>query len=98
MWENEVVHEKELVKRLFLKANTLTDMLSNLKKKGYITISKDENDRRSILISITEKGKDLKKKAVNVPKTLEEEHWLTGEEAIMLHQILYKLLLGDWGA
>ena len=96
MWEKEVVNEKDLVKALYLKANTLTDMLSKLKQKGYIKISKDENDKRSIIITLTDEGRKLKEQAVEVPKTLIEEHWLTDEEVKTFKALLYKLLKGDW--
>lgn len=96
MWEKEKVNEKDLVNALYLKANTLTDLLRKLKKKGYIEISRDETDRRNIVISLTDEGRQLKEKAVEVPKTLADEHWLTDEEFNTLKELLYKLLEGDW--
>ena len=97
LWEKGEVNEKELVRCLYLKANTLTDLLRKLKKKGFIEILKDENDRRNIVIRLTDKGRELKKKAVHVPKTLAEEQWLTEEEFLTFKSLLYKLLEGDWG-
>ncbi|MCR4660776.1 MAG: MarR family transcriptional regulator [Clostridia bacterium] len=97
MWEKECVNEKDLVNALYLKANTLTDLLKNLEKKGFVSIKKSENDKRNIVICLTEEGRKLKEKAVNVPKTLIEEHWLTDEEVIQFKSLLYKLLKGDWG-
>ena len=97
MWEKEVVNEKELVTKLHLKANTLTDMLKKLKAKGYIEIEKGQKDKRNIVIKITKKGKNLKEKAKKVPKTIEEEHWLTVEEFNTFKKLLTKLLEGDWG-
>lgn len=97
MWEKEVVSEKEIGDALYLKPNTLTDTLKLMVKKELITISKDEKDKRRLLIKLTDKGKELKKKAINVPKTLYEEHWLTDEEFDEYRRILYKLLEGDWG-
>lgn len=97
MWEKEEVNEKDLTKALYLKANTLTELLKKLKNKKYIEIRKDQNDKRNIVISITEEGKELKKKAISVPKTLEEEHWLTEEEVKLYRSLLQKLLDGDWG-
>ena len=96
LWEKEVVNEKDLVKALYLRANTLTDLLSKLKKKGYVDICKDEKDRRNIVISLTEEGRKLKEVAVDVPKTIAEEHWLTNEEFKTFKELLYKLLQGDW--
>ncbi len=97
MWEKEEIHEKELVKSLYLKANTLTELLKKLEKKGYVTISRDTADKRHIVIRITEEGRELRKRAVNVPKTLAEEHWLTDEEFATFKRLLLKLLEGDWG-
>ena len=96
LWEKETVNEKDLVNALYLKANTLTDLLKNLEKKGFVSIKKAENDKRNIVISLTEEGRKLKNIAVNVPKTLIEEHWLTDEEAMQFKALLNKLLQGDW--
>ncbi len=96
LWEKEKVNEKDLVSALYLKANTLTELLKKLKAKGLIEINKDEKDRRGIVISITDKGRELKKRAVCVPKTIAEEHWLTDEEFLEFKALLYKLLKGDW--
>ena len=96
MWEKEVVNEKDLVKALYLKANTLTELLRKLEKKGYVQIKRDEKDKRNIVISLTDEGRKLKEAAVDVPKTLMEEHWLTDEEIRTYKELLYKLLKGDW--
>lgn len=96
LWEKETVNEKDLVSALYLQANTLTDLLKKLKEKGFVDIRKDNADKRNIVISLTEEGRRLKGKAVKVPKTLAEEHWLTGEEFMQFKSLLYKLLKGDW--
>ncbi|HAL18196.1 MAG TPA: MarR family transcriptional regulator [Spirochaetaceae bacterium] len=97
LWEKDSVNEKDLVEALYLQANTLTDLLGKLKAKGYLAMRKDEKDRRNVVISLTEKGRKLKDVAVNVPKTLIEEHWLDDEEIRIFKKLLYKLLKGDWG-
>lgn len=96
MWEKEVVNEKEIGEALYLRANTLTDTLRLMEKKGLIEKTKDSNDKRNLIIKITDYGKDLRKKAINVPKTLHDEHWLTDEEFDQYRDLLYKLLDGDW--
>ena len=97
LWEKEKVNEKDLVKALYLKANTLTDMLRKMQKKGLVMIEKDTADKRNITISLTDKGRRLKEKAVNVPKTIIDEHWLSIEEYETFRSLLRKLLEGDWG-
>ena len=97
MWEKEVVNEKEIGEALYLKSNTLTDTLRLMEKKGLIKKTRNEKDKRHLIIRITDLGKELKKKAINVPKTLYNEHWLTDDEFDEYRRILYKLLEGDWG-
>lgn len=96
MWEREVVSEKEIGEALYLKSNTLTDTLRLMEKKGLIEKTRDKDDKRKLVIRITEQGKKLKKKAINVPKTLEQEHWLTDEEFIEYKRLLHKLLDQNW--
>ena len=92
MWEKEVVNEKDLVNALYLQANTLNPLLKKLEAKKYIKINKDESDKRNLKISLTNEGRQLKDKAVNVPKSLAKEINLSEEEAIFFYKILYKIL------
>lgn len=92
MWEKKIVNEKELCDTLRLKTNTLAPLIKRLKEKGYIEVSKDKKDKRNLIISLTDKGEELKEKAVYVPPTIAEEFNLTEEEATFLYKILYKIL------
>ena len=92
LWEKKKVNEKELCESLFLKTNTLAPVIKRLKEKGYIDISKDDLDKRNIVISLTSDGETLKEKAVEVPPSIAKEFNLTEEEAIFLYKILYKIL------
>ena len=92
MWEKEVVNEKDLVNALYLQANTLNPLLKKLESKNYIEIKKDESDKRNLKISLTNEGRSLKDKAVDVPASLAKEINLSEEEAIFFYKILYKIL------
>ena len=92
LWETENINEKELGKKLFLKSNTLAPLLKKLKSKGYVVVEKDTKDNRSIIISLTKKGKELKEKAVDIPQSIVKTINLSKEEAIYLYKILYKIL------
>ena len=92
MWEKKTVNEKELCEALYLKTNTLAPLLKRLKEKEYITIEKDQKDKRNLVISLTKKGEKLKEKAVDVPPSIAEEFNLSEEEAMFLYKILYKIL------
>ena len=92
LWEKEVVNEKDLVNALYLQANTLNPLLKKLETKELVEIKKDELDKRNLKISLTNEGRALKEKAVNVPKSLAKEINLSEEEAIFFYKILYKIL------
>lgn len=96
LWEKRKVNEKDLVEALYLKANTLTDLLKKLEAKGYAQISKDKEDKRNIIISLTDKGLDLRDKAVDIPSCIYEDHWLTDEEFMVFKKLLEKMLKGNW--
>ncbi len=92
MWENEIVNEKDLTKNLYLQSNTLAPLVKKLQDKGYISISKDEADKRNIILKLTETGRALKDKAVDIPSSISKNVNLTEEEAISFYKILYKIL------
>lgn len=96
LWEKKKVNEKDLVEALYLKANTLTELLKKLKKKGYVEIEKDKEDKRNIVIVLTDKGLKLREKAVNIPNCIYQDHWLTDEEFVTFKALLEKMLKGNW--
>ncbi|MBR1891840.1 MAG: MarR family transcriptional regulator [Clostridia bacterium] len=92
LWEKERVTEKQLGKQLFLKSNTLTLLLQKLSDKGYVSVAKDESDARYVVITLTETGKKLKDRAVDVPPSIAKTINLSADEAVYLYKILYKIL------
>ena len=92
LWEYENINVKKLGDILFLDSGTLTPVLKKLESKGYISRIRDKDDERNLIISITENGKELKDKALNVPKEISKCVCLTNDEAIELYKLLYKVL------
>lgn len=92
LWEYKEVNEKKLGECLYLNSGTLAPLLKKLETKGYITRTRDKNDERNLIISITKDGEKLKERAVNVPVEIAKELELEPSEAEYLYKILYKLL------
>ncbi len=92
LWEQKQSNEKSLCEALFLKSNTLTPLLKKLEAKGYIERSRDSEDERNLVITLTEAGESLKDRALCVPQSIAREFDLTSGEAAALYQTLYKLL------
>lgn len=92
MWEEREVSVKELGKRLFLDSGTLTPLLKNLEKKELVTRERSKTDERFLVVSITEKGMELREKAVDIPAKIGGCVRLEAEEAAQLYKIVNKLL------
>ena len=92
LWDTESINVNELGKRMYLDSCTLTPLLKKLEDKGYITREKSTKDERNLVIKITKKGLDLRKKAVNIPFEMSKCINLDEKEAKELYNILYKIL------
>lgn len=92
LWEKEKINEKYLVDCLNLKSNTLAPLLKKLKEKKYITIDKNTNDKRSINIKITQKGIELKNKAIDIPKIFGKSFPLNQKELSIYKKLICKII------
>lgn len=92
LWEKEEINIKTLGERLYLDSGTLTPLLKKLENKGYIKRNRLETDERNLNLVITEKGKNIKEKAKDIPSKVAPCINLTEQEAIKLYEMLYKIL------
>lgn len=91
-WEKKESNVKELSKTLLLDSGTLTPLLKKLEAKGYITRVRSNKDERNLNVSITEKGLDLRKKALSIPENMSKCVSLQKEDAELLYSLIYKVL------
>ena len=94
LWEKDNVLVKELGERLYLDSGTLTPLLINLEKKNYIKRIKDKNDGRELHIVLTDEGRALEDRALEIPFKVGRCINIDAEDAIKLHEILGKLTRG----
>lgn len=92
LWEYKEMNVKELGQYLYLDSGTLTPLLKKLEEKEYITRSRSKEDERNLIVSITDKGEDLKEKALFIPEEMSSCVALSKEEAKTLYETLNKLL------
>jgi DNA-binding MarR family transcriptional regulator len=95
LWEEDNITVKDLGRRLYLDSGTLTPMLKKLEAQNYIKRIRSSSDERNVFILLNEKGKDLKKEAIQIPEslicTLDLEPQYAGELLKGLHQMMRKL-------
>ena len=91
-WEQGAISVKELGQKLYLDSGTLTPVLKSLEQKGYITRRRSETDERVLIAALTDAGAALRENAAEIPGRICACIQLEPEEAMQLHQLLYKLL------
>ena len=92
LWEHKSVTVKELGQYLFLDSGTLTPLLKKMEAKGLISRKRDQEDERSLIVSLTAEGESLRERALEVPKKMAQCVRLNPEEAMELYKLLYKPL------
>lgn len=92
LWEEKSVTVKELGQKLFLDSGTLSPMLKRMEGNGLIERRRSLEDERTVIISLTKKGEDLKGKAQCIPTKLLENLSLDMVELNNLNQTLSTIL------
>jgi DNA-binding MarR family transcriptional regulator len=93
LWDaGEPVSIKELSRRLELEAPTLSPLLKRLQAAGLVERQRDPADERSLLVSLTEQGRDLRVRAATVPGALFERLGMSMEKIETLRDVLTELI------
>lgn len=92
LWEKDNVTVSELGNRLYLDSGTLTPLLKKLEAAGLVQRTRDRNDERSVLVTLTAQGEALREKALDIPNQLVCKLDATPEEGIALLSQMHELL------
>ncbi len=91
LWEKDEVNLTWLADRLKLQSNTLTPLLKRMQEQGLLIRNRSQTDERSIRISLTDKGRNLKQEVPRLQDQL-SEIGITIEEAMELRDLLAKIV------
>lgn len=72
LWDRDDVTVKEIGQRLFLESSTLTPLLKRIEGLGYLTRTRDAVDERQVRLRLTEDGRKLRAKALDIPLCIGE--------------------------
>lgn len=67
LWQNGAMPVGALGRTLGLESNTLTPLLKRLEAAGYVTRTRNTEDERQVIVSLTEAGQALRAKTIHVP-------------------------------
>ncbi|EET62830.1 transcriptional regulator, MarR family [Marvinbryantia formatexigens DSM 14469] len=93
--ENPKMSQRALQERLGIEPGSMSEILAKLEEKGFLVKEKDENDRRRMILTLTEEGKAVAgAESGNGEKPDKEEIFssLTPDEQKRLKEMLRKLL------
>ena len=92
LWAGDGINVRELGRRLYLDSGTLTPLLKKLEAAGFVRRERSETDERVTRIFLTEEGRALRERCLEIPVHLSRSVTLTPAEAQTLYQLLYRLL------
>lgn len=92
LWDKKKLNVKSIGERLYLDSGTLTPVLKKLEQKGYLSRSRNKEDERNLVVTVTEEGLKLREKAVSIPGHISSCISVNQEEAGLLYELLYKIL------
>ena len=91
LWESEPVTVGRLGTRLHLDSGTLSPLLKRLEAVGLVARWRRREDERSVEIYLTDRGRELRLQAQDIPQTISEATGLDREEREQLLATLAKL-------
>lgn len=94
LWENDNIAMNKIGEKLLLNTNTLSPLVKRMEKMELLRRKRSEKDERSVFIQLTEKGKELKNKAVPIPEKL--LNTLLTEDVSLTEIMLLKDTLNKW--
>jgi DNA-binding MarR family transcriptional regulator len=92
LWEHDGIPVGEICDRLMLDNGTLSPLLKKMEQAGYVVRERSKADDRVVIISLTEEGKQLQKRARDIPAAVGSCIDLPADKAGELYMLLYELL------
>lgn len=97
LWEEDGVAVGEIGRKLMLDNGTLSPLLKKMEKEGYLLRRRDEADDRVVIVSLTDKGREMQEAAKEIPQRVAACIPLPLEKARALYALLYELLSARQG-
>ena len=97
LWEFEELTVNEIADKLILNTNTVTPLLKRMETQQLLMRVQSKTDQRKVIISLTEKGRNMQISAAEIPFRLVNKLNSGGneikiEDALELKSRLYKLI------
>lgn len=93
LWNKEGCHQQFLAEQTYRDKPGITRLLDNLEKSGMVRRVSDPKDRRSKLVYLTQKGRDLEESVTRVANNTIEKAVkdISQEDMVKLKELLNKI-------
>lgn len=92
LWEESPVNVARLSQRLHLEPATISPLLKRLEARGLITRERDPHDERALAISLTDRGREIRSDAEQIPLGILDRLRMPPEELEGLRDVLHRLI------
>ncbi|MFZ5649014.1 MAG: MarR family winged helix-turn-helix transcriptional regulator [Bacillota bacterium] len=93
LWKNDGMKFKDLAKSVSLDGSTLTGILDRMERGGFVERRDDPEDRRSLLVYLTGKSRDMGPDMISLAESLDRDirKQFTREEFATFLNVLEKI-------
>lgn len=93
LWENDGCSQQYLADKSFRDRPSVTRLIDNMEKDGLVDRKPDVNDRRSNLIFLTKKGKQIQEKVMSLVNATVEESikGISVENIVTVKEVFHKI-------
>lgn len=92
LWQRAPVRASELSRLLQLDPGTLSPLLKRLERAGLVVRGKDPTDDRALALDLTDEGRVLRERALDVPGTIVERLGMSLDDLRALHRSLTEVI------
>ncbi|AGL15813.1 MarR family winged helix-turn-helix transcriptional regulator [Actinoplanes sp. N902-109] len=92
LWQHAPLSVRKLSALLQLDPGTLSPLLKRLESIGYLRRERDQNDERSLAVTLTPKGQALREEALRIPPAVVDRLGLPLDELKSLHAALTRVI------
>ncbi|KQV67598.1 MarR family transcriptional regulator [Nocardioides sp. Root122] len=92
LWGDEPLSVTELSRMLELDAATLSRLLKRLETAGLVRRDRNPDDERSLAVGLTPQGRELRRRALQVPATVVERLDMDVDELMSLRDSLTEVI------
>ncbi|MGK5684766.1 MarR family winged helix-turn-helix transcriptional regulator [Actinoplanes sp. URMC 104] len=92
LWQHAPLSVRDLSRLLQLDPGTLSPLLKRLETIGYVDRQRDPADERSLAVTLTAKGRDLRAEAEKIPPAIVARLGMPLDELESLHTALTRVI------